>query len=85
MPSKMYSCRDKNSNTNENDILAAEFPTFRNYLYVTYNTYNGRKHDLIFNENVIIVLHNKKHKKNEFSETVLFAPNVRQRVCLSHL
>jgi len=35
------------------DTLAAEFPAFTNYLYVTYN---GAEHDLVFNENGIIVL-----------------------------
>jgi len=35
------------------DTLAAEFPAFTNYLYVTYN---GSEHDLVFNENGIIVL-----------------------------
>eukprot|EP00483_Globobulimina_turgida_P009482 UN09501 len=35
------------------DTLAAEFPAFTNYLYVTYN---GSEHDLVFNEKGVIVL-----------------------------
>merc|ERR1719419_1450818 len=35
------------------DTLAAEFPAFSNYLYVTYN---GSEHDLVFDQKGIIVL-----------------------------
>merc|ERR1719385_651419 len=35
------------------DTLAAEFPAFTNYLYVTYN---GSEHDLVFDQKGIIVL-----------------------------
>eukprot|EP01084_Bolivina_argentea_P047106 86776_1 len=85
LQSKMYGCSDKISNISvrsyvkQIDTLTAEFPAFTNYFCVIYN---GNGHDLIFKENIIILLgcgavtptdniDSKKNKNNkkEFSET----------------